>query len=72
MGRPTNRYAARRDASLARMAADISLPPRQAGESHGAYYRRCAVLWLDAAGDRDPEHRALIRTLGAIAQKPKE
>lgn len=72
MGRPTNRYAARRDDSLRRMAADVALPARLPGESHGAYYRRCAVLWLEAAGDRDPEHRALIETLGRVQQKPQE
>lgn len=70
MGRPTNRYAARRDASLARMAAVITLPPRETGESHGAYYRRCAVLWLSAPGDRDPEERADVLRLGALASKP--
>lgn len=70
MGRPTNRYAARRDASLARMAADYPLPAREVGESHGAYYRRCAVIWLSAPGERDPEERELVLRLGALAAKP--
>jgi hypothetical protein len=70
MGRPTNRYAARRDASLARMSTDIALPDREAGESHGAYYRRCAVLWLSAPGDRDPDERENVLRLGALASKP--
>jgi hypothetical protein len=70
MGRPTNRYAARRAASLARMAAEIALPPREPGESQGAYYRRCAVLWLSAPGDRDPEMRADVLRLGALASNP--
>jgi hypothetical protein len=67
VGRPTNRYAARRDASLARMATEISLPPRERGESHGAYYRRCAVMWLAAPGVRDPEEAAVVLRLGALA-----
>ncbi len=71
MGRPTNRYAARREASLARMSADVSLPPREPGESQGAYYRRCAVIWLSAAGDRDAEMRADVLRLGALASKPE-
>jgi hypothetical protein len=70
MGRPTNRYAARRQASLARMAEDISLPCREAGESQGAYFRRCAVAWLSAPGDRDPEVRADVLRLGALASSP--
>lgn len=70
MGRPTNRFAARRDASLLRMAEDVALPPREAGESHGAYYRRCALVWLSAPGDRDPEERANVLRLGALASKP--
>ena len=70
MGRPTNRYAARREASLARMAADLALPPREPAESHGAYYRRCALLWLCAPGDRDPETRAEVLRLGALAASP--
>ena len=67
MGRPTNRYAARREASLARMAADIALPAREPGESQGAFYRRCAVIWLSAPGERDPEMRADVLRLGALA-----
>lgn len=70
MGRPTNRYAVRREASLARMAADCPLPEREAGESHGAYYRRCAVAWLAAPGERDPDERELVMRLGALASKP--
>jgi hypothetical protein len=70
MGRPTNRYAARREASLARMAAEVELPPRDAGESQGAYYRRCAVIWLSAPGDRDPDMRADVLRLGALASSP--
>jgi hypothetical protein len=70
MGRPTNRYAARRDASLARMSADVALPVREEGESHGAYYRRCALVWLAAPGERDPEERANVLRLGALASKP--
>jgi hypothetical protein len=70
MGRPTNRYAVRRAASLERMAAEIELPPRDPGESQGAYYRRCAVLWLSAPGDRDPEMRAEVLRLGALASSP--
>lgn len=70
MGRPTNRYAARREASLARMAADIAMPPREPGESQGAYYRRCALIWLTAPGDRDPELRADVLRLGALASRP--
>ena len=67
MGRPTNRHASRRAASLERMAADVALPPREAGESQGAYYRRCALIWLSAPGDRDPEVRADVLRLGALA-----
>jgi hypothetical protein len=67
MGRPTNRYAARREASLARMAADLRLPDRLPTESHGAYYRRCALLWLAAPGERDPEERTNVLRLGALA-----
>ncbi|MDX6197423.1 MAG: hypothetical protein QOJ79_574 [Actinomycetota bacterium] len=70
MGRPTNRFAARRTASLARMAADIELPPRDPGESQGAYYRRCAVVWLKAPGDCDPEMRLEVLRLGALASSP--
>ncbi|MCU1589549.1 MAG: hypothetical protein JWP11_805 [Frankiales bacterium] len=70
MGRPTNRYAARRAASLARMAVDVSLPPREPGESQGAYYRRCALIWLAAPGERDPEERANVLHLGALASRP--
>lgn len=70
MGRPTNRHAAKRDASLARMAHDVALPARDPGESHGAYYRRCALLWIAAAGDRDPEHRDTVLRLGALASAP--
>ena len=70
MGRPTNRYAARREASLALMSADVVLPPREAGESQGAYYRRCALVWLSAPGDRDPEMRADVLRLGALASSP--
>jgi hypothetical protein len=70
MGRPTNRFAARREASLARMGADIELPARDTGESQGAYYRRCAVLWLSAPGDRDAEMRAEVLRLGALASRP--
>ena len=70
MGRPTNRYAARRTASLARMAAEIALPEREPGESQGAYYRRCALVWLTAPGDRDPEMRADVLRLGALASSP--
>jgi hypothetical protein len=69
MGRPTNRYAARREASLARMAADCPLPDREPGESQGAYYRRCALVWLAAPGDRDPEERSLVLRLGALASR---
>jgi hypothetical protein len=71
MGRPTNRYAARREASLARMAADVALPPREPGESQGAYYRRCAVIWLSAPGERDPETREDVLRLGALSSTPK-
>ena len=70
MGRPTNRYASRREASLARMAEEVALPPRDAGESQGAYFRRCAVIWLSAPGDRDPEVRADVLRLGALASSP--
>jgi len=70
MGRPTNRLAARRAESLERMAVDVSLPARAPGESHGAYYRRCALVWLTAAGDRDPEERERVLRLGALASKP--
>jgi hypothetical protein len=52
------------------MAHDVSLPGRDVGESHGAYYRRCALLWLTAAGDRDPEHRDAVIRLGALASSP--
>jgi hypothetical protein len=70
MGRPTNRYAARREECLARMAADVALPPREAGESQGAYYRRCAIIWLSAPGERDPEMCADVLRLGALASGP--
>lgn len=70
MGRPTNRYAARREASIERMSADIDLPAREPGESHGAYYRRCALLWLAAPGERDPEERDLVLRLAALASRP--
>ncbi len=69
MGRPTNRYALRREASLARMAAEVVLPTRNEGEAQGAYYRRCALVWLSAPGDRDPEERALVLRLGALASE---
>jgi hypothetical protein len=68
MGRPTNRYAARREASLVRMAVDVTLPPREPGESQGAYYRRCAIVWLAEAGEKDPEERANVLRLGALAR----
>jgi hypothetical protein len=67
MGRPTNRLAARREASLARMASEVSLPPRNVGESHGAYYRRCAIVWLAAPGERNSEDWANVLRLGALA-----
>jgi hypothetical protein len=70
MGRPTNRYAARREASLALMAADVALPSREPGESQGAYYRRCALIWLSAPGDRDPEMRSDVLRLGALSSSP--
>jgi hypothetical protein len=70
MGRPTNRYAARREASLQQMAAEVELPPREPGESQGAYYRRCAVIWLSAPGDRDPDMREDVLRLGALASGP--
>ncbi|MBK5307721.1 MAG: hypothetical protein JJD92_13630 [Frankiaceae bacterium] len=70
MGRPTNRYAARREASLARMTAQITLPPRDVGESQGAYFRRCAIVWLAAPGEHDPEERADVLRLGALASRP--
>jgi hypothetical protein len=70
MGRPTNRFAARREASLVRMAVDVALPQRDAGESQGAYYRRCALVWLSAPGDRDPEMRDDVLRLGALASSP--
>jgi hypothetical protein len=52
------------------MAADIELPPRDPGESQGAYYRRCAVVWLKAPGDCDPEMRLEVLRLGALASSP--
>jgi hypothetical protein len=70
MGRPTNRYAARRAALLTRMAAEIALPAREPGESQGAYYRRWALLWLSAPGERDPEMCADVLRLGALASSP--
>ncbi len=70
MGRPTNRYASRREDSLALMATVVELPPRQDGESHGAYYRRCALLWLAAPGERNPDERETVLRLGALASKP--
>ena len=69
MGRPTNRLAARREASLARMASEISLPPRQVGESQGAYYRRCAIVWLSVPGERNSEDWAEVLRLGALASR---
>lgn len=71
MGRPTNRYAARREESLARMARDVDLPTRRPGESHGAYYRRCALLWLVDHGGTDPEQRAQVLRLGRLAGAPE-
>jgi hypothetical protein len=71
MGRPTNRYAARREMSLGRMATDVPLPERAAGESHGAYYRRCALVWLAAPGERDPAERDNVLRLGALASAPR-
>jgi hypothetical protein len=71
MGRPTNRYALRREASLARMAADVALPAREPGESQGAYYRRCALVWLTAPGERDPEERSVVLRLGALAARQR-
>lgn len=70
MGRPTNRHALRRDASLAQMAGDVALPLRLADESHGAYYRRCALLWLASPGERDPRERAEVVRLSLLASKP--
>lgn len=52
------------------MACDVPLPRRDAGESHGAYYRRCALVWLAAPGDRDPQERDIVLKLGALASKP--
>ncbi|MCW2572570.1 MAG: hypothetical protein JWO88_2628 [Frankiales bacterium] len=69
MGRPTNRLAARREVSLARMASEVSLPARHAGESQGAYYRRCAIVWLAAPGERNPEQSAEVLRLGALASR---
>lgn len=70
VGRATNRYAARRDAALLRMAGDVTLPARDAGESHGAYFRRCALVWLAAPGERDQDLRADVLRLGALASRP--
>ncbi|MDT7537281.1 MAG: hypothetical protein QOI82_866, partial [Actinomycetota bacterium] len=52
------------------MAAEVTLPPREPGESQGAYYRRCAVIWLSAPGDRDPDMRSDVLRLGALASSP--
>jgi hypothetical protein len=52
------------------MAADVCLPDRLPGESHGAYYRRCALLWLAAPGERHPEETAIVLRLGALAARP--
>jgi hypothetical protein len=52
------------------MAADVELPARQPGESQGAYYRRCAIIWLSAPGDRDLEMREEVLRLGALASGP--
>jgi hypothetical protein len=71
MGRPTNRYAARREASLVRMALDVTLPARDQGESQGAYYRRCAIIWLAEAGEKDPQERANVLRLGAVTRAPR-
>lgn len=68
MGRPTNRFAARRADALTRMAAQVALPSRDEGESQGAYFRRCAIIWLAAPGERDPEERADVLRLGALAR----
>jgi hypothetical protein len=53
------------------MAADLCLPNRMPGESQGAHYRRCALLWLAAPGERDPEERATVLRLGALASQPR-
>jgi hypothetical protein len=51
------------------MATEVPLPPRNAGESHGAYYRRCAIIWLAAPGERDAEDWADVLRLGALASR---
>jgi hypothetical protein len=68
MGRPTNRFAARRAEALARMGTQVALPARDEGESQGAYFRRCAIIWLAAPGERDREERADVLRLGALAR----
>jgi len=51
------------------MSVDVTLPPRDPGESHGAYYRRCALVWFSAPGERDPDEAAVVLRLGALASK---
>ena len=63
MAAARNRWAVRRDASLARMAQDMFLPCRLPEEAHGAWYRRCAERWLERYADTDPEHAAEVRRL---------
>lgn len=70
MGRPTNRFASRREAALARMGTQVPLPAREPGESQGAYFRRCAIIWLAAPGERDPAEREDVLRLGALASRP--
>jgi hypothetical protein len=52
------------------MGTQVPLPAREPGESQGAYFRRCAIIWLAAPGERDPAEREDVLRLGALASRP--
>ena len=69
MAAARNRWAIRRDASLARMTQDMFLLARRPEETHGAWYRRCAAVWLERYADTDPEHAAEVRRLSRLRRE---
>ena len=66
MAAARNRWAARRDASLIRMSQDMFLLARRPDETHGAWYRRCAAVWLERHGSSDVEHADEVRRLSRV------
>ena len=69
MAAARNRWADRRDASLARMSQDMFLVARQPGETHGAWYRRCAARWMERYGESDPQHADEVRRLSRVQRE---